>query len=60
MQIAFVGDTVFSGGVGRVDIPGGNAATLRKSIREQIFTLPDATILYPGHGPPTTVANEKL
>ena len=60
MQTAFVGDTVFSGGVGRVDIPGGNAATLRKSIREQIFTLPDATILYPGHGPSTTVANEKL
>lgn len=55
---AFVGDCVFSGSVGRVDLPGGDAQTLLASIREQILTLPSDTILHPGHGPDTTVKRE--
>lgn len=55
---AFVGDCVFRGSVGRVDLPGGDAETLLASIREQILTLPDAATLWPGHGPETTVERE--
>jgi glyoxylase-like metal-dependent hydrolase (beta-lactamase superfamily II) len=57
--VAFVGDALFNGGVGRWDLPGGNYDLLAKSIREQIYTLPDATIVFPGHGPRTTVGDEK-
>jgi hydroxyacylglutathione hydrolase len=56
---AFVGDALFQGGIGRTDLPGGDARTLERSIREQIYTLPGATAVYPGHGPTTTVAAEK-
>jgi hydroxyacylglutathione hydrolase len=56
---AFVGDALFQGSVGRTDLPGGDAALLAKSIREQIYSLPDKTMVYPGHGPATTVAREK-
>lgn len=55
---AFVGDCVFAGSVGRVDLPGGDADTLLASIREQILTLPPGTVLCPGHGPETTVKRE--
>lgn len=55
---AFVGDCVFSGSIGRTDLPGGDTATLLQSIREQILTLPGDTILHTGHGPDTTVATE--
>jgi glyoxylase-like metal-dependent hydrolase (beta-lactamase superfamily II) len=55
----FSGDTIFSGSVGRSDFPGGNAAALEQSIRTQIYTLEDDTILWPGHGPKTTVGHEK-
>jgi len=55
----FVGDLIFYRGVGRTDFPGGDAGTLLRSIRTQIFTLPGDTRLYPGHGPPTTVADEQ-
>lgn len=55
---AFVGDCVFQGSVGRVDLPGGDGETLLTSIRKQILTLPDDTTLWPGHGPETTVARE--
>lgn len=58
-KVAFVGDAIFNGGVGRFDIPGGDWPTLERSIREQIYTLPEATVLYPGHGPETTVGEEK-
>ncbi|MGL6173629.1 MAG: MBL fold metallo-hydrolase [Cellulosilyticaceae bacterium] len=57
--VAFVGDIIFSGSVGRTDNPGGDMGTLLKSIRENIFTLPGETVLYPGHGGPTTVKQEK-
>lgn len=55
---AFVGDCVFAGSIGRTDLPGGDAGTLLRSIREEIMTLPPSTVLYPGHGPQTTVARE--
>lgn len=56
---AFVGDALFKGGVGRTDIPGGDAAQLATSLRTRIYTLPDATVVFPGHGDPTTVGEEK-
>ena len=56
---AFVGDALFSGSVGRSDLPGGDPAVLARSIREQIYTLPGPTVVYPGHGPETTVEAEK-
>jgi glyoxylase-like metal-dependent hydrolase (beta-lactamase superfamily II) len=57
--VCFCGDLVFAGSVGRTDLPGGNWETLEKSIREQVFTLPDETRLLSGHGPETTVGEEK-
>lgn len=57
--VAFSGDAIFQGSVGRTDFPGGSMALLEKSIREQIYTLPDKTVLYPGHGDATSVAAEK-
>lgn len=57
-RIAFVGDVVFSGSIGRTDLPGGNYQVLMRSIRQQVLTLPAATRLYAGHGPPTTVETE--
>lgn len=58
LKAAFVGDVIFAGSVGRYDLPGGDFAVLEQSIREQVYTLPGATTLYPGHGPTTTVAQE--
>ncbi|HMR98729.1 MAG TPA: MBL fold metallo-hydrolase [Anaerolineales bacterium] len=55
----FCGDLIFNGSVGRTDLPGGDWETLVKSIREQIFTLPDDTRLLSGHGHETTVGEEK-
>lgn len=57
--VAFDGDVLFAMGVGRTDLPGGSWATLERSIREVLFALPDETVLYPGHGPETTVGQEK-
>lgn len=53
------GDTLFAGGVGRSDLPGGNEQTLYEAIRSQLLTLPDETVVVPGHGPVTTVGAEK-
>ena len=58
-SFAIVGDVVFHGSIGRTDLPGGDFRTLIKSIREQVLTLPDSTVLYSGHGPPTTVGHER-
>jgi glyoxylase-like metal-dependent hydrolase (beta-lactamase superfamily II) len=58
-SVCFCGDLIFAGSVGRTDLPGGDWDTLEKSIREQIFTLPDDTRLLSGHGPETTVGEEK-
>jgi glyoxylase-like metal-dependent hydrolase (beta-lactamase superfamily II) len=57
--VAFVGDAIFAGSVGRTDLPRGGFEMLEHSIRTQIYTLPEATTLYPGHGPETGVATEK-
>jgi glyoxylase-like metal-dependent hydrolase (beta-lactamase superfamily II) len=57
--VCFCGDLIFRDSVGRTDLPGGDWETLLKSIHEQIFTLPDETRLLSGHGPETTVGEEK-
>lgn len=58
-KVAVVGDVIFAGSVGRYDLPGGDFNVLTKSIKTQVYTLPDGTTLYPGHGPETSVAQEK-
>lgn len=55
----FVGDTMFAGSIGRTDLPGGSYETLINSIKERLFPLGDNTIVYPGHGPSTTIENER-
>jgi glyoxylase-like metal-dependent hydrolase (beta-lactamase superfamily II) len=57
--VAIVGDALFAGSVGRVDLPGGDGPTLLHSIREQLLTLPDDTVVYAGHGPETTIGRER-
>lgn len=57
--LAIVGDVVFRGSIGRTDLPGGHYDTLINSVRSQVLSLPDDTVLYPGHGPPTTVGDER-
>lgn len=53
------GDTLFAGSIGRTDLPGGDTQALVHSIREQLFNLPGETVVYPGHGPTTTIADER-
>jgi glyoxylase-like metal-dependent hydrolase (beta-lactamase superfamily II) len=57
--LAIAGDCLFAGSIGRTDLPGGDFATLEKSIRERIYTLPDETVVVCGHGPDTTVGRER-
>lgn len=58
-EICFSGDTLFAGSVGRTDIPGGSAEALFRSIREKLLVLTDDMPVYPGHGEPTTIGEEK-
>jgi len=58
-EVAFVGDVIFSGSIGRTDLPGGDFRILMKTIRSTVLALPDQTRLYPGHGPDTTVGHER-
>jgi len=55
----FTGDTLFAGGIGRTDLPGGDHRQLMASIRDKILSLPDATTIHPGHGPTSTVGHER-
>ena len=58
-QDLFVGDTLFAGSIGRTDLPGGNHAVLLDSIRRVLFAFGDAARVYPGHGPETTIGEER-
>ncbi len=57
--LLFAGDTLFESSIGRTDLPGGDAATLLDSIHRKLLVFPDATIVYPGHGPSTTIGAER-
>ncbi len=59
-RVCFCGDLIFAGGVGRTDLPGGRWESLVHSIRTQVYTLPNDTRLLSGHGPQTTVGEEKV
>lgn len=59
-RLAFVGDVVFRGSIGRTDLPGGDFHQLMRSIREQVLSLSDETRLLSGHGPETTVGHERV
>ena len=56
----FVGDTLFQGSIGRTDFPGGSFETLRDSIQKKLFELGDEVQVYTGHGPQTTIGQEKI
>jgi glyoxylase-like metal-dependent hydrolase (beta-lactamase superfamily II) len=58
-SLAVVGDVIFQRSIGRTDLPGGDFATLLASIQTAVLTLPDETVLLPGHGPATTVGEER-
>lgn len=58
-SVLFCGDVLFREGVGRWDLPGGNQQRLFDGIRSKLYTLPEETIVYPGHGPMTSIGHEK-
>ena len=59
-NLAITGDTLFAGGIGRTDLWAGNQEILLAAIRNKLLTLPDSTIIYPGHGPESSIREEKL
>ena len=58
-EAVFTGDTLFAGSVGRVDLPGGSGRDLMRSLSEKLTLLPDELVVYPGHGPMSTIGREK-
>ncbi|MBI2934377.1 MAG: MBL fold metallo-hydrolase [Chloroflexi bacterium] len=58
-KVVFSGDTLFNYGIGRTDLPGGNYDLLMESIEKKLMTLPDDTAVFPGHGPETTIGDER-
>jgi glyoxylase-like metal-dependent hydrolase (beta-lactamase superfamily II) len=57
--VVFTGDALFAGGIGRTDFPYGDEEVLMKSISQRLLTLGDGTVIYPGHGEPSTIGEEK-
>lgn len=55
----FTGDTLFAGSIGRTDLPGGNFAEIISSIKNKLLVFPDDTVVYPGHGPESTIGDER-
>lgn len=58
-NVLFTGDTLFAGSIGRTDFPGSDYETLMRSIRERLMILPEDTTIYPGHGPKSTIGQER-
>lgn len=58
-KLLIAGDTLFAGSIGRTDLPGGNYEKIIRSIHENVLTLPDETVVIAGHGPPTTIGEER-
>jgi glyoxylase-like metal-dependent hydrolase (beta-lactamase superfamily II) len=60
LKLLVAGDTLFAGGIGRTDLPGGNFDQIMDSLRNRLMTLPDETRVLPGHGPETTIGVERI
>jgi glyoxylase-like metal-dependent hydrolase (beta-lactamase superfamily II) len=58
-KLLIAGDTLFAGSIGRTDLPGGSFDQIMRSLHQQVLTLPDETVVIPGHGPGTTIGSEK-
>ena len=58
-KVLFSGDTLFQGSIGRSDLPGGSHQALVQAVSSRLLSLPDDTVVYPGHGPSTTIAYER-
>jgi len=57
--LTLTGDVLFRGSIGRTDLPGGSGAEMRRTLRDRVLVLPDETVVLPGHGPTTTIADER-
>jgi glyoxylase-like metal-dependent hydrolase (beta-lactamase superfamily II) len=58
-EVVFSGDVLFAGSIGRTDLPGGSPADMLESLRTKVAALPDSAVVLPGHGPQTTIAQER-
>jgi len=58
-RLVLAGDTLFAGAIGRTDLPGGDHATMQRTLRERVLPLADDTVVLPGHGPTTTIGRER-
>src|SRR5207248_1329409 len=58
-RLMLAGDTVFAGSIGRTDLPGGDPRRMMESLRDKVLSLPDDTVVLPGHGPTTTIGRER-